>query len=121
VITSSLKLPNETLEETDGEQGHGLSNRFACPSPNIKRRKTCLVESGQMAARTNPTVVGAIGSILIHVEKDGAGRDEEGSKPSLVYTTLVASYPDQVVVVQEEATHYEIPVGWTVVKLEPDC
>jgi hypothetical protein len=118
VITSSLKLPNETLEETDGEQGHGLSNRFACPSPNIKRRKTCLVESGQMAARTNPTVVGAFGSILSHVEKDG-GRDEDGSKPSLV-TTTSASYPDQVVV-QEEAMHYEIPVGWTVVKLEPDC
>jgi hypothetical protein len=53
-----------------------------------------------MAARTNPRV-GDIGSPS-SVEK------EEDSTPS----------PE---VVQEEATHLEIPVGWTLVKLEPDC
>jgi hypothetical protein len=41
------------------------------------------------------------------VEND-AGRDEEDSTPS----------PE---VVQEEAPHLKIPVGWTLVKLEPDC
>jgi hypothetical protein len=58
-----------------------------------------------MAARTNPTY-GAIGS-RFSVENE-AGRDEEDSTPS----------PG---VVQEEATHPKIPVGWTLVKLEPDC
>jgi hypothetical protein len=58
-----------------------------------------------MAARTNPRG-GAIGS-RSSVEND-TGRDEDDSTPS----------PE---VVQEVATHLEIPVGWTLVKLEPDC
>jgi hypothetical protein len=55
-------------------------------------------------ARTNP-IDGAIGS-RSSVEND-AGRDEEDSTPS----------PE---VVQEEAPYLKIPVGWTLVKLEPD-
>jgi hypothetical protein len=80
---------------------------------------TRLAESEQMAARTNPRG-GAIGSPS-SMEKDG-GRDEEDSKPSPLVTSsdaLIASYPDQEVV-QEEAAHHEIPLGWTRVKLEPD-
>jgi hypothetical protein len=65
------------------------------------------------------------------LEKDGSslvedgGRDEEESKPSLVTSSeLIGSDPGQDVV-QEEATPdqvpFEIPSGWTRVKLEPDC
>jgi hypothetical protein len=62
---------------------------------------------GHMAdARTNPSD-GAIGS-RSSVEND-AGRDEEDSTPS----------PE--VVQGEEVPHPKIPVGWTLVKLEPDC
>jgi hypothetical protein len=97
--------PNQTIEETEPEQGHTTRDRFACPSPNRKRQRTCLAKSEQMAAReTNPRD-GAIGSHS-SVEND-AVRDEEDSTPS----------PE---VVQEEATHLKIPVGWTLVKLEPD-
>jgi hypothetical protein len=69
----------------------------------------CPAESGQITARTNPRG-GAIGSHGA-VENNG-GREDEDS---------IASYPDQEVVVQEEATLYEIPSGWKLVKLEPDC
>jgi hypothetical protein len=93
--------PNETIVETDPGQGH-TTIRFACPSPNRKRPRT----SPLVYARTNPRD-GAIGS-RSSVEND-AGRDEDDSTPS----------PEEVV--QEEATHLEIPVGWTLVKLEPDC
>jgi hypothetical protein len=79
-ITTSVGLPNETLEEPDPGQGHGVSNRFACPSPNIKRPRACLAESGKKAARTNPRR-GAIGGSPGSVERDG-GRDEEDSKSS---------------------------------------
>jgi hypothetical protein len=95
-------LPNETLEEPVPGQGHGVSNRFACPSPNIKRPRACLAESGKKAARTNPTG-GAIGSSPSYVDKDG-GRDEEDSKSS-----------------QVGVTHNKLPIGWKHVKLEPDC
>jgi hypothetical protein len=78
----------------------------------VKRPRTCLAESEQIAARTNPRG-GAIGS-RSYVEKDG-GRDDEDSKPSLVTSSsaLVASYPDQEVV-REEAHHNTIPSGWNV-------
>jgi hypothetical protein len=84
-----------------------VGNRFACPSPNIKRPRTSLAESGKKAARTNPrggAICGSRGS----VERDGV-RDEEDSK----------SPPAGV---QEEATYYdkELPFGWIRVKLEPD-
>jgi hypothetical protein len=76
----------------------------------VKRPRTCLAESEQIAARTNPRG-GAIGS-RSYVEKDG-GRDDEDSKPSLVTSSsaLVASYPDQEVV---QDTHNTIPSGWNV-------
>jgi hypothetical protein len=106
-------LPNGTLvEETDPGQGH-VKNRFACPSPNMKRPRTCLTGSEQMTAKKTSR-----GSAIVSpssVEKDSR-RDEEASKPYLVTTTssaLVASYPDQEDV-QEEAeksTHYSIPSG----------
>jgi hypothetical protein len=97
--------PNEIKEETEPGQGH-TRNRFACPSPNRKRPRTRLAEREQMAARTNRGDGSAMGS-RSSVEND-AGRDEEDSTPS----------PE---VVQEEAPHLKIPVGWTLVKLEPDC
>jgi hypothetical protein len=78
----------------------------------VKRPRTCPAESEQMAATTNP-IGGAIGSPS-SVEED-VGRDDEDSKP------YPPSYPDQEVVVPEEATLYKIPSGWKRVKLEPDC
>jgi hypothetical protein len=57
------------------------------------------------------------------VGEDGVGRDDEDSKPSLVTSSApIGSYSEQEVV-QEEATTTpgEIPSGWTLVKLEPDC
>jgi hypothetical protein len=73
-------LPNETLEETEPKQGHGVRTRLACTSPNIKRPRACVAESGKKAARTNPRR-GAIGGSPGSVERDG-GRDEEDSKSS---------------------------------------
>jgi hypothetical protein len=110
-FTSSVGLPNETLEETEPGQGH-VRNRVACPSPNVKRPRSCLAESAQIAARKTPRG-GAIGS-RSPVEEDG-GRHEEDSKPSLVtsISALVASYPDQEVV-REEATQNKVPSGWNV-------
>jgi hypothetical protein len=86
-----------------------VENRFACPSPNIKRPRACLAQSGRKTARTNPRG-GAIGGSPRSVERGGV-RDEEASK----------SPPAGVQV--EEATYYdkELPFGWVRVKLEPDC
>jgi hypothetical protein len=93
--------PNQAIEETEPGQGHA-GNRFACgPSPNRKRPRTRRLAD----ARTNPSD-GSIGS-RSSVEND-AGRDEEDSTPS----------PE---VLQAEVPHPKIPVGWTLVKLEPDC
>jgi hypothetical protein len=111
-------LPNETALEEPGPGQDHVGN--LCPSPNIKQpRACCLTESAQMAAaRTNPRG-GATGSPS-SVEKDGS-RDKEDSKPSPLVTSsaLIASSPDQEVV-QEEAPYLNIPVGWKLVKLEPD-
>jgi hypothetical protein len=98
-------------------------SQLACrPSPNVKRpRSSCLAESRQIAARTNPRGSAAIGKRR-SVENDSGRDDDEDSKPSLVTSSsalLVASYPDQEVV--QENTRYKIPSGWTRVKLEPDC
>jgi hypothetical protein len=93
--------PNETIEETEPGQGH-TRNRFACPSPNRKRPRT----SPLVDARTNPR--DADTGSRSSVENDAGRRDEEDSTPS----------PPEVA--QEEATRSEIPVGWTLVKLEPD-
>jgi hypothetical protein len=95
--------------------------QLACASPNLKRPRTCLAESGQMAAGTKPRD-GAIVSPS-SVENDG-GRYEEDSEPSVVTTyssALEASYPEQEVVQEEEAMRYNIPAGWKLLKLEPDC
>jgi hypothetical protein len=101
--------PNETLEEPEPGQGHGAGNRFACPSPNIKRPRACLAESGKMASRTNPRR-GAIGGSPSYVEENDSGRDEDDSKSS------------QAVVKEEVvATCDKLPLGWKHVKLEPDC
>jgi hypothetical protein len=122
-----VNLPNEAMEETEPAHDH-VRNRFECPSPaNRKRPRTCLAESGQMAARTNQkgNATGSCSS----VEKDD-GRGEEDPKPPLVTTSaliigsdpdqevvLIGSYPKQAVVQKGEATPYEIPYR---VELEPD-
>jgi hypothetical protein len=109
-------LPNETLEEAEPEQGHA-GHPFACPSPNVKRQRTCLAESKQMlAATTNPRDGGAIGS-RSSVEKN-VDRDEMTSS-----SAPADSYPDQEeeVVQQEAKKRNKIPAGWKCVKLEPDC
>jgi hypothetical protein len=65
-------------------QGHVI-NRLACPSPNVKRPRTRLAESEQMAARTNPRDGGSgSGS---SVEKDDGGHDEEDPTPFLETTS----------------------------------
>jgi hypothetical protein len=109
--TSIVGLPNKTLEEAEPAGQSHVINRVACPSPNVKRPRSCLAESEQMAAMTNPRD-GAIVSPS-SVENDGV-RDEDDSTPFLVTTSsaLVASYPDQEVV-QEEA-HNTIPSCWNV-------
>jgi hypothetical protein len=56
------------------------------------------------------------------VEEDGAGRDEQDSKPSLVTSSALTGSDSVQEVVQEEATRLgEIPLGWVRLKLEPDC
>jgi hypothetical protein len=107
-------LSKDSLEETEPGQG----NRFACPSPNVKRPSSRLAECAQITATTNPR--GRAIGIRSSVEKD-CGSDEEDLTPFLATSSraLAASYPDQEVV-QEEA-HYKIPSGWKRVKLEPDC
>jgi hypothetical protein len=117
---SNVGHPQDTLKETQPAQGH-VRNRPDCPSPNRKRPRTCLAESGQMGARTNQRgkAIDSCGS----VEEDG-GRNEEDSKPSPVTSSsarTLSSFPKQEVVQQEEAAPGEIPSGWTRVKLEPDC
>jgi hypothetical protein len=106
-----VSLPNEAPpEESDPADSH-VRNKF--PSPNRKRRSTRLAESGQMAASAKQRG-NATGS---------CGLDEEDSNPSpMTSSALIGSYPDEEVVVQDEATTPDvIPSGWVRVKLEPDC
>jgi hypothetical protein len=119
VMTMRVDETNTAMAVASVPVAKNPETQLACPSPNVKRTRTCLAESEQMAARTNP-IGGAIGS-RSSVEKDG-DRDEEDSEPSLGASSsaLIASYPDQEIV-QQEATHYEIPPLWKRVKLEPDC
>jgi hypothetical protein len=50
------------------------------------------------------------------------GMDEEDSNPSSVTSSAtIRSDPDQEVAQEEVTTPNEIPSGWTLVKLEPDC
>jgi hypothetical protein len=102
-------LLNEGLAETQPAQGYAR-NRFECPSPaNRKRPRTCVAESGQMAARPNQTG-NATGSCS-SVEKD-VGRDEVDPKPPLVTSSVrIGPNPDQEIV-QEDATGDAIPFGW---------
>jgi hypothetical protein len=115
-------LPNEAIEETEPAQGPVRNRVLECPSPaDRKRPRTCLAESGQIAARTNERD-NATGTCKAMKEHDG--HDEKDSSPSLVTTssTLTGSDPssDQELLVQEEATPDAIPAGWTRIKLEPD-
>jgi hypothetical protein len=80
-----VSLPNETLEKAESAGRGHVRNRFACPSPNVKRPRTRLAESEQMAARTNPRD-GASGSGS-SVEKDDGGRDQKDSTPFLETTS----------------------------------
>ncbi len=120
-----MGLVHAPQEETEQAQGH-VRNRTECPSPNRKRRRTNLAESGQMAAtRANQRRKSAGCCSLMEEDRDG--HDEEDSKPSLVASSsssarlLVASDPDQEVVQEARTTLREIPHGWTPVNLEPDC
>jgi hypothetical protein len=122
--SSSVGLPNEALvEEPEQAQGH-VPNRFECPSRNKKRPRTCLADSGEMAAKTNQRGK-TTGSCASCVEDDVGGLDGEDSNPSLVTISIARIGSDlsgQEVVQKEEATTSgEIPSGWTRVKLEPDC
>jgi hypothetical protein len=48
-----MGLLNKAIEETEAAQGH-VRNRGECPSPATRKRpRTCLAESGKIAARTN--------------------------------------------------------------------
>jgi hypothetical protein len=60
----------------------------------MERPRACLAESGKMAARTNPR------------------RGTIGTSPSS---------SSQAGVQDGKATHNKLPLGWTYVKLEPDC
>jgi hypothetical protein len=86
-------------------------------STNRKRPSTCLAESEQLGAssRTNQRDKANTGRCS-SVEEDGGGRDEADSSRA-----LIGSYPDQGVVHEEATIPGEIPSGWTLVKLEPDC
>ena len=115
-----MDLPNEAIEETEPTQGH-VRSQLECQSPaNRKRPRTCLADSGQIAARTNERdrATGTCNAMKNH-----DGHDEEDPSPSLVTSssTLIGSDPsDQEVLVQEEATPDAIPSGWIRTKLEPD-
>jgi hypothetical protein len=118
-LTSRVGLSNYALKETEHAQGH-LKNRSECRSPNRKRPSTSLVESGGMGPRTNQRGKDTASSTL--AEKDGGGRDEEYSKPSLgTNSARIGSHSDQEVVQEHAITPGKIPYGWTRVKLEPDC
>jgi hypothetical protein len=100
-------------------KGH-VKDRSECPSPNIKRPSTSLVESGGVVTRTNQRGKAAASSSP--VEEDGGGSDEEDSKPYLVTVgARIGSSADQEVVQAQALTLGEIPYGWIRVKLEPDC
>jgi hypothetical protein len=133
-------LTEEAKKDTAPAQGRGTRNRFECSPPNRKRPRTWIAESGQKMTdmtnrRDNVTFSGW------HVEEDGVVRGEEDSKPSLVTRISVVrgeedskpslvtrisaarieSCQDQEVLVPEEVAVGDIPLGWTRVKLEPDC
>jgi hypothetical protein len=121
--SSSVGLPKEALpsEEPVQAQGH-IGNQFECPSRNRKDSRTCLADSGEMAARRNQRSKTTGGCSC--VEDDVGGLDEEDSNPSPVTSgARIGLDPGQEVVQEEEVTTApgEIPSGWTRVKLEPDC
>jgi hypothetical protein len=61
--------------------------------------------------------------MVVCVEEDGGGRDEEDSNPSLVTSrgARIGSYPDQEVVQEAATTLDKIPSGWTRAKFGTDC
>ena len=113
-----MGLPNDALGETEPAQGPA-SHRFECLSPaSRKRSRSCLAESGQIAARTNQRDNATVS--CSSVEED-AGRDEEDPRPPLVTSsTLIDSDPSQEVVPEEAPPDAYLPPNWTHIKLEPD-
>jgi hypothetical protein len=122
-ICDSVEDDGGGRDEDEEDSKPSPVNRSEFSSPNRKRpRRSCRVDSGQMAAvRTNRggKATGSCSSI----EEDGGGHDEEDSKPSAVTSNapILGSDPEQEVVQEEAITHREIPLGWIRVKLEPDC
>ena len=115
-----MDLPNEAIEETEPTQGH-VRSQLECQSPaNRKRPRTCLADSGRMAAGTSQDEAKAT-DCCGSVENDD-DRDEEDLKPSLVTSSAarISSDGSGQDVVQEEGTPGVIPAGWTRTKLEPD-
>jgi hypothetical protein len=119
-----LPINEVLIDEPEQAQGH-VRNRFECPSRDRKRPRTCLADSGEIAAKTNQrgkTTSGSCSSSC--VEDDAGGPDEEDSDPSFMTSSSarIGSDPGQETVQEEEATTVcEIPSGWARVKLEPDC
>ena len=92
------------------------------PSPASRKRiRTCLTESGEMAARAYHKRDNDAGSYTARHKDDG--HNEEDASQSLVTKSIevLGSDPsDQEVLVQEEPTSHDIPAGWIRTKLEPD-
>jgi hypothetical protein len=104
-------LRNEAMEETEAAQDHvRIRNIIECQSPNIKRPRACLAESGQMESMTNQTGK-ATGTSCSSLDTDGGFIDEEDTKPSLVTSSApTGSSPDQEVI----QAPGQIPSGWKV-------
>jgi hypothetical protein len=62
----SLGLPIIALEETEPAQVR-VRNRFECPSPNRKRPRTCLDDSGQCLLGQCPLGQSKTGNALVLV------------------------------------------------------
>jgi hypothetical protein len=124
-VTTALRRPGSTAAmaiNVDEDETTTATAVASVPVASVPETQTQLAACPSPNARTNPrgSAIGKRGS----VENDGGG-DDDDSKPSLVTTSsralLVASYPDQAVVQEETKTHYELPLGWKCIKLEPDC
>jgi hypothetical protein len=103
---------NHTHGDKICHQKHAQLETEPAAQGHRKRPSTCLAEGGQMAASTNKRdkATGSCGS----VEED-VGRHEKDSKPSAVTSSAALMGSVSREVVQEEATHGEIPSSWKVV------
>jgi hypothetical protein len=104
---------NHTHDYKICHQNHALLETEPTAQGHRKRPiSTCLAESGRMAASTNKRDK-ATGISFISVE-EAIGRHEKDPKPSAVTSSAVLIGSSCREVVQEEATHGEIPSCWKV-------